>query len=133
MKAWSRSPGSGCKPRVGHALGWARGATLAMLVLPLLLASCFVERQPGIVIWNDMSDPVEIVYLKDGEMQGGRLEPGVTKTFAFDLSQPGRRDQESCTTADIVARSLDGKVIARMPPPICIKDTSWQLSYWLVH
>ena len=133
MNAMSRPAGAVSRRGVGRVLGSVRGAVLLILVLPLLLASCFVESQPGIVIWNDMSDPVDIVYLKDGEMPGGRLEPGVTKTFPFDLSQPGRTEDESCTTADIVARSLDGKVIAIMPPPLCIKVTSRQLSYWLVH
>ncbi len=83
------------------------------------------------VLWNDLSAPVEIVYLKNGEMAGGRLEPGSTRTFAFDLIQWGVSDKDSCTTADIIARSLDGQVIARVPAPRCI-DKSVQLSDWLV-
>ena len=83
------------------------------------------------MIWSDLSEPVEIVYLKNGEMAGGRLDPGSSKTFAFDLIQWGVSDKESCTTADILARSLGGQVIARLSAPRCI-DQSIQLSDWLL-
>ena len=35
------------------------------------------------------------------------------------------------TTADVVARSLDGSVIARIPPPMCVGQ-GLRLSDWLV-
>jgi hypothetical protein len=42
-----------------------------------------------VIIRSDLTEPVEIVYLKDGEMDGGRLEPGATRIFTFDLYHPG--------------------------------------------
>jgi hypothetical protein len=109
----------------------AARSTMLALLLALLLTSCVLERQPGVIIRSDLADPVEIVYLKDGEMQGGRLEPGASMAFPFDLVHWGASEKESCTTADIVARSLDGTVIARIPPPQCIGQ-GLRLSDWLV-
>jgi hypothetical protein len=111
--------------------GSSVGAALLLVILPILLGACIEERPLGVIIRSDLTEPVEIVYLKDGEMDGGRLEPGATRIFTFDLYHPGVTDKESCTTADIVARSLDGKVVARIPPPRCI-DTSTRLSDWQV-
>jgi hypothetical protein len=102
-----------------------------IVVLPFLLGACIQERPQGVIIGNDLVDPVEIVYLKNGEMNGGRLDPAATKVFPFDLYRPGVTDKESCTTADIVARSLDGEVVARVPPPRCI-DSNIRLSDWVV-
>ncbi len=102
-----------------------------MLVLPLLLAGCIIERPVGVTIRSDLSDPVEIVYLKDGEMPGGRLEPGATRTFSFDLVRWGVPADASCTTGDIIARSLDGHLVARIPPPVCV-ERAIRLSDWVV-
>ncbi len=104
---------------------------MAALLVSLLLAACVLERQEGLHIRSDLTDPVDIVYLKDGEIPGGRLEPGMTTTFPFDLVQWGKSEKESCTTADVVARSLDGSVIARIPPPMCLGQ-ALRLSDWLV-
>ena len=108
-----------------------RRAALTLALLPFLLGACIEERAHGVTISSDLAEPVEIVYLKDGEMDGGRLEPGTTRIFPFDLYRPGIPDGRSCTTFDIVARSLDGKVVARIPPPRCI-DINVDLSDWVV-
>ena len=98
-------------------------ATLLAATLSFLLGGCILEHAQGVVIRNDLVDPVEIVYVKDVEIDGGRLEPADSKIFPFDLYRPGVTDKESCTTGEIVARSLDGKVVAHVPPPRCIGDS----------
>ena len=96
------------------------------LALPLLLAACIEEPATGVNIENDLPTPVEIVYLKGGGMPGGRLEPARSRTFVFGLS-----DQQTCTTADIVARSAGGTVVARIPAPVC-RDRAFSLSDYVV-
>jgi hypothetical protein len=97
----------------------------------LVLVGCIREGPQGVPITNDLSDRVEIVYLKNGETSGGTLEPGAERIFPFDLLQWGVSERDSCTTADLVARTVDGQVVARMPPPVCI-NKGIRLSNWLV-
>jgi len=116
--AWNS--GAGRRSRSSRCL------VLLLLALPLLVGACIEEQATGVNIQNDLPNPVEIVYLKDQETPGGRLEPTRSRTFTFDLS-----DEHQCTTADIVARSLDGTVLARIPAPVC-RDRAFRLSDWLV-
>jgi hypothetical protein len=95
------------------------GACLLAVTCITVLAGCIVERPPGIAISNDLVEPVEITYPGDPAIPAVRLDPAETKTFTFGLGGPGIASDDACTSADIVATSLDGRVLARIPPPIC--------------
>lgn len=99
-----------------------RLTTFVVLALTLVLTGCFEEPPYGAIITNDLASDVEIVYLKAVSTAGVRLKPNETRIFTFDLS-----DEQPCSTSDVIARSLDGTVVARIPAPVC-RDRSFRLS-----
>ena len=128
MERWRRDPAGRPLPGRGSALRseprvW-RGIALTLLACAVLLGGCDLDRAWRIVIENDLGEPVEIVYLADPEFVAGRLGTGERDRavdFDFGLKRaPGAAPGTGpCTTADIVARALDGRVLARIPPPVC--------------
>lgn len=79
----------------------------------------------GIQLHNDTAQMVRIVYVIDGgerstadDIEGDTIGPGGRRRFYFDaLDKP-----KHCTSGVIVARSEDGREIARIPPPVCFND-----------
>ncbi len=113
-----------------------RGIALTLLACAVLLGGCDLHRRMGIVIENDLGEPVEIVYLADPGVVVGRLGTGERDdeadfTFGLKDADPATAGDRRCTTAEVVARALDGRVLARIPPPLCW-DQSLSLSTFLV-
>jgi hypothetical protein len=103
-----------------------------------VLAGCILERKLGIGFANDLGEPVDIVYLVDPEVIVGHLGTDDSTTASRDNEDTfGNADfgrewsSQDCTTADVVARTDDGRVLARIPPPLC-DDQSLSLSYFSV-
>ncbi len=78
----------------------------------------------GIELYNDGREPVEISYVVNatdvptGSISGNTIAPGQYKRFYFDATgKPG-----ACTQGEIVARTEDGREVARIPPPVCFSD-----------
>ncbi len=111
-------------PPASRAWALAQGAVL--IALAALLGACIVEREMGASLENDLGEPVDIVYLVDPEVIVGHLGTDDSTTASrdnqdtFDDVDFGmERAPRWCTEADTVARAPDGRVLARIPPPLC--------------
>jgi hypothetical protein len=113
-----------------HSLRWRGLCTLlAVLTWVAVLGGCAEHGgRFGIEVVNDLGIPVEIAYLAEPEVMAGRLgtEEGDDREvfdFGLNANPSAPPSQMYCTTADIIARSLDGRVLARIPPPACDLST----------
>jgi hypothetical protein len=98
------------------------------LLVVLLVASCGPDRAAGIVFTNETGETVRISYVVagveqalEGEFERDTIPHVGAATYDFDLFDAGNTTR--CTTGDIVARTLDGLEVDRIPPPVCNGDS----------
>jgi hypothetical protein len=66
--------------------------------------------------------------LKEGRLGiAGRIAADDTGVFSLDLFDPD--NDKNCTIGIVIVRRLDGREIARIPPPVCDKQRI-RLSTW---
>jgi hypothetical protein len=94
-----------------------------LLIALLALAGCRPEGPASpVTLVNDTLDAVRITQVLDGvegpsrailDKDNDDIEAGGQTWLHFDI------DAGRCTAGDIVARTLDGREVARLLPPIC--------------
>ncbi len=94
-------------------------------IVALLVAACQPDpARMGVGFINTMEESVRITYVIDGverhlegEAEGDTIPAGSSSAFELDLFDDG--NPAHCSTGDIVVRTLKGREIKRLPPPVC--------------
>ena len=120
--------------RIGHRSGGRRsrrrrltlpGAMANVVVVALLVAACQPDpAYMGVGFINTTEEDVRITYVIDGlerhlegEAEGDTIPAGSSSAFELDLFDAD--NPAHCSTGYIVVRTLDGREIKRLPPPVC--------------
>ena len=96
-----------------------------MTAVALLGAACGPDSgSRGIAFTNRMGETVRVTYVVDGverHLEGERyrdtIPDGHSAVYEFDLFDA--YNSKRCTTGDIVVRTLKGREVKRLPPPVC--------------
>ncbi len=102
-----------------------RWAIAIVAAVALLVAACGPDSGiRGIVITNSTEEIVRVTYVVDGverhlegERYGDTVRDGNSAVYEFDLFDA--YNSKRCTTGDIVVRTLKGREVKRLPPPVC--------------
>ncbi len=94
-------------------------------VVALLVAACQPDPARMCVGFiNTTEEEIRITYVIDGverhlegEFEGDTIPAGSSSAFELDLFDDG--SPAHCSTGDIVVRTLKGREVKRLPPPVC--------------
>ena len=105
-----------------------RCRTVAIVAaVALLVAACGPDRggAVGVGLVNRTGTTVRVTYAVDGverqlqgELDGDTIPNGRRAEYGLGLVVAAD-DPMHCTAGDIVIRTLDGREVDRIPPPIC--------------
>ncbi len=96
-----------------------------MAAVALLVAACGPDSGiQGIGFSNVTGETVRVTYVVDGverhlegERYGDTIRDGYSAGYDFDLFDA--YNSKRCTTGDIIVRTLKGREVKRLPPPVC--------------
>lgn len=100
--------------RIGTFRKWIRPLTALLLTAALC--------EPGADLWfdNQTDQTLQVLYVVSGsgdEIIIAEIEPGDRAASS-----------EECFYSDLIARKLDGTVLAERPGPICQGDPPWVIT-----
>ena len=109
---------------------------IVVLVMANSVAACDpYDGATGLNVLNNLAETVRMTYVVSGvemsladDIDGDVIRPGETKRFRLDLYDPGG-DTSGCSIGDLVARTEQGREVARIHPPQCIGGNP-RLSDW---